>query len=59
MTEYQDSHFYKELKESDLYILTEFFKVLGNPARIRGAVVKVDVNNLPEPAIHGIISYDE
>lgn len=35
MTEYQDSHFYEELKESDLYILTEFFKVLGNPTRIR------------------------
>ena len=35
MTEYQDSHFSKELKESDLYILTEFFKVLGNPTRIR------------------------
>ncbi len=35
MTEYQDSHFYEELKESDLYILTEFFKVLGNPNRIR------------------------
>ena len=35
MTEYQDSHFYEELKESDLYILTEFFKVLGNPIRIR------------------------
>ena len=35
MIQYQDSHFYKELKESDLYILTEFFKVLGNPTRIR------------------------
>ena len=35
MAEYQDSHFCEELKESDLYILTEFFKVLGNPTRIR------------------------
>lgn len=35
MAEYQDSHFSEELKESDLYILTEFFKVLGNPTRIR------------------------
>ncbi len=35
MAEYQDSHFSKELKESDLYILTEFFKALGNPTRIR------------------------
>ena len=35
MAEYQDSHFGEELKESDLYILTEFFKVLGNPTRIR------------------------
>ena len=34
MAEYQDSHFCEELKESDLYILTEFFKVLGNPTRI-------------------------
>ncbi len=34
MTEYQDSYFSKELKESDLYILTEFFKLLGNPTRI-------------------------
>ena len=35
MTEYQNCHFSKELKESDLYLLTEFFKVLGNPTRIR------------------------
>ena len=35
MTEYQVSQIYEELKESDLYILTEFFKMLGNPARIR------------------------
>ncbi len=25
---------YEELQERDLYILTEFFKVLGNPTRI-------------------------
>ena len=35
MAEYQDSQLYAGLRESDLYILTEFFKVLGNPARIR------------------------
>ncbi len=35
MAEYQDSQHYVGLKESDLYILTEFFKVLGNPTRIR------------------------
>ncbi len=35
MAEYQDSQLYVGLKESDLYILTEFFKVLGNPTRIR------------------------
>ncbi len=29
------SQIYERLKESDLYILTEFFKMLGNPARIR------------------------
>ena len=25
---------YKDLQERDLYILTEFFKLLGNPTRI-------------------------
>ena len=35
MAEYQDSHFCEGIKENDLYILTEFFKVLGNPTRIR------------------------
>ena len=35
MAEYQDSQLHVGLKESDLYILTEFFKVLGNPTRIR------------------------
>ncbi len=35
MAEYQDSQPYAGLKESNLYILTEFFKMLGNPTRIR------------------------
>ena len=35
MAEYQVSQIYDGLKESDFYILTEFFKMLGNPARIR------------------------
>lgn len=35
MAKYQDSQRYVGLKERDLYILTEFFKVLGNPTRIR------------------------
>lgn len=35
MAEYQVGQIYEGLKESDLYILTEFFKMLGNPARIR------------------------
>ena len=35
MAEYQVSQIYEGLKESDLYILMEFFKMLGNPARIR------------------------
>ena len=35
MDEYQDSQLYAGLKESNLYILTEFFKMLGNPTRIR------------------------
>ena len=35
MAEYQVSQTYKGLRESDLYILMEFFKMLGNPTRIR------------------------
>ena len=35
MDEYQDSQPYAGLKESNLYILTEFFKMLGNTTRIR------------------------
>ena len=35
MAEYQDNQLYVGLKESNLYILTEFFKILGNPTRIR------------------------
>ena len=35
MAEYQDNQLYAGLKESNLYILTEFFKILGNPTRIR------------------------
>ncbi len=30
MAEYQVGQIYERLKESDLYILTEFFKMLGN-----------------------------
>ena len=35
MARYQDSQLYAGLRESNLYVLTEFFKMLGNPARIR------------------------
>ena len=35
MAEYQVGQINERLKESDLYILTEFFKMLGNPTRIR------------------------
>ncbi|RKJ61435.1 ArsR family transcriptional regulator [Roseburia sp. 1XD42-69] len=35
LAEYQDSQLYAGLKESNLYILTEFFKMLGNPTHIR------------------------
>ena len=35
MAEYQDTRLYAGLKESNLYILTEPFKMPGNPARIR------------------------
>ena len=35
MAEYQVSQIYEGLKESDLYILTEFLKMLGNPTRTR------------------------
>ncbi len=34
MARYQDSQLYAGLRESNLYVLTEFFKMLGNPARI-------------------------
>ena len=52
MGEYQDSQYYVGLKESDLYILTEFFKALGNPARIRILLLLMEqdanVSNLAE-----------
>ena len=35
MAGYQNSQLYAGLKESNLYILTEFFKMLGNPTHIR------------------------
>jgi DNA-binding transcriptional ArsR family regulator len=35
LAEYQVSQTYKGLRESDLYILMEFFKMLENPTRIR------------------------
>ena len=35
MPEYKTGDFTEELQENNLYILTEFFKVLGNPTRIR------------------------
>ena len=44
MAEYQDSQCYVGLKESDLYILTEFFKVLGNPTLIRILLLLMDAN---------------
>lgn len=34
MREKETKNSYKELQEKDLSILTEFFKVLGNPTRI-------------------------
>ena len=34
MPECKDGNAYNELQERDLYILTEFFKALGNPTRI-------------------------
>ena len=46
------SQIYERLKESDLYILTEFFKMLGNPARIRILLLLMEqdanVSNLAE-----------
>ena len=35
MEEHQYSFYNGKLKENDLYRLTEFFKMLGNPTRIR------------------------
>lgn len=34
MTERKNRNAYRELQEHDLYILTEFFKMLGDPTRI-------------------------
>lgn len=34
MPDEKSKNAYKELQERDLYILTEFFKLLGNPTRI-------------------------
>lgn len=34
MPEYQRENAYKELQDHELYILTEFFKMLGDPTRI-------------------------
>ncbi len=52
MEEYQVGQVYERLKESDLYILTEFFKMLGNPARIRILLLLMEqdanVSNLAE-----------
>ena len=44
MAEYQVGQIYEGLKESDLYILTEFFKMLGNPARILFLLMEQDAN---------------
>lgn len=35
MQEYEKENAYHELQEHELYILTEFFKLLGNPTRIQ------------------------
>ena len=35
MHKYNASDFSEELQENNLYILAEYFKVLGNPVRIR------------------------
>ena len=52
MAEYQVGQINERLKESDLYILTEFFKMLGNPARIRILLLLMEqdanVSNLAE-----------
>ncbi len=52
MAEYQVSQIYEGLKESDLYILTEFLKMLGNPTRIRILLLLMEqdtnVSNLAE-----------
>ncbi len=34
MPEHKNENAYKELQERELYILTEFFKMLGDPTRI-------------------------
>ena len=52
MAGYQNSQLYAGLKESNLYILTEFFKMSGNPDRIRILLLLMEqdahVSNLAE-----------
>ena len=52
MAEYQISQIYEGVKESNLYILTDFFKMLGNPTRIRILLLLMEqdanVSNLAE-----------
>ena len=57
MAEYQVGQIYERLKESDLYILTEFFKMLGNPTRIRihGATRSMERSTPPPMRCPGII----
>ena len=42
MPEYKHRYSFEEWKENNLYFLTEFFKVLGTPARIRILLLLMD-----------------
>jgi hypothetical protein len=57
LAEYQVSQIYEGLKESDFYILTEFFKMLGNPARILLLLMEQDTN-VSVPAGQLVITKD-
>jgi len=59
LAEYKVGQINERLKESDLYILTEFFKMLGNPTSIRILFLLMEqdanVGDLAEQAHSGII----
>ena len=57
MAEYQVGQIYEGLKESDLYILTEFFKMLGNPTHIGTLLLLMEQDANVSDLILGIFGF--